>query len=46
MAVENVVWCTGFHPDFSWIDLPVFGDDEEPIEPIHERGIAAAEPGL
>src|SRR5204863_1980005 len=20
----NVIWCTGFHPGFSWIDLPVF----------------------
>ena len=42
----NVVWCTGFRPDFSWIDLPVFGEEEEPIEPIHHRGIVAGEPGL
>jgi putative flavoprotein involved in K+ transport len=42
----NVVWCTGFRPDFSWIDLPVFGDDDEPIEPIHRRGIVADVPGL
>jgi hypothetical protein len=21
----NVVWCTGYHPGLSWIDLPVFG---------------------
>ena len=25
LDVANVVWCTGFHPGFSWIDLPVFG---------------------
>jgi putative flavoprotein involved in K+ transport len=40
--VDNVVWCTGFHPGFSWIDLPVHG----PREPLHEGGIVASEPGL
>lgn len=40
--VANVVWCTGFRPDFSWIDLPVFGKEE----PEHERGVVAKEPGL
>jgi len=39
----NVVWCTGFVPDFSWIDLPVFGRDGEPR---HERGVVRSEPGL
>lgn len=42
LEVANVVWCTGFRPDFSWIDLPVFGESE----PIHHRGIVANEPGL
>jgi putative flavoprotein involved in K+ transport len=42
----NVIWCTGYRPDFSWIDLPVFGDEEDPIEPIHQRGIVADAPGL
>jgi putative flavoprotein involved in K+ transport len=47
LPVENVIWCTGFGPDFSWIDLPVFGgQDTEPTEPIHVRGIVADEPGL
>jgi putative flavoprotein involved in K+ transport len=47
LPVENVIWCTGFRPDFSWIDLPVFGgQDKEPNEPIHVRGIVADEPGL
>jgi putative flavoprotein involved in K+ transport len=46
LPVENVIWCTGFRPDFSWIDLPIFGDQEEPNEPIHVRGIVADEPGL
>jgi putative flavoprotein involved in K+ transport len=42
LEVANVLWCTGFHSDFSWIDLPVFGD----TGPRHHRGIAANEPGL
>ena len=42
LNVANVVWCTGFHPDFSWIDLPVLGEEE----PLHERGVVANEPGL
>jgi putative flavoprotein involved in K+ transport len=42
LDVANVVWCTGFHAGFSWIDLPVLGD----VEPEHERGIVPSEPGL
>jgi putative flavoprotein involved in K+ transport len=42
LDVANVVWCTGFHPGFSWIDLPVLG----PQEPAHHRGIVESEPGL
>jgi putative flavoprotein involved in K+ transport len=44
LEVANLIWCTGFRPDFSWIDLPVFG--EEKREPMHHRGIVAKEPGL
>ena len=44
LDVGNVIWCTGFRPDLSWIDLPVFGDDRR--EPIHRRGIVDIEPGL
>ena len=43
MEVANVVWCTGFHPGFSWIDLPAIGPDGEPM---HHRGIVPGEPGL
>jgi putative flavoprotein involved in K+ transport len=43
LDVANVVWCTGFHPGFSWIDLPVFGPDGDVR---HDRGVAADEPGL
>ena len=41
--VENVIWCTGFRPGFSWIDLPILGDRQEPS---HERGVVPSEPGL
>jgi putative flavoprotein involved in K+ transport len=42
LDVANVVWCMGFDPGFSWIDLPVLG----PQEPRHRRGIVESEPGL
>jgi len=41
--VTNVIWCTGFRHDLSWIDLPIFGEDGEPM---HERGVATNAPGL
>jgi putative flavoprotein involved in K+ transport len=43
LDVANVVWCTGFRQDFSWIDAPVIGDDGWPIE---SRGIVPGAPGL
>jgi putative flavoprotein involved in K+ transport len=43
LDVANVVWCTGFRQDFSWIDLPVFGEDGQPV---HERGAVRSAPGL
>ncbi|WP_049998860.1 flavin-containing monooxygenase [Halococcus sediminicola] len=46
LDVENVIWCTGFHPDFSWIDLSIFDGKERPKEPIHVRGVVPDEPGL
>ncbi len=46
LEVANVIWCTGFRPDFSWIDLPVFGEQENAKEPRHKRGIVADMPGL
>ncbi len=42
LDVANVIWCTGFHPGFSWIDLPVLDDGE----PRHERGVVPDAPGL
>ena len=43
LEVANVVWCTGFRTDFSWIDLPAFDGDGRPL---HERGVVDAVPGL
>ena len=43
LDVTNVIWCTGFRPGFSWIDLPVIDEHEEPT---HERGMVRGEPGL
>jgi putative flavoprotein involved in K+ transport len=45
LDVTNVIWCTGFSPAHSWIELPIFGGTPSK-EPIHERGIVAGEPGL
>jgi len=42
--VANVVWCTGFHPGFSWIDLPVMEDGAR--EPDHRSGVVEGMPGL
>jgi putative flavoprotein involved in K+ transport len=42
LDVTNVVWCTGYDPGYSFIDLPVLG----PQEPKHDRGIVEDEPGL
>jgi putative flavoprotein involved in K+ transport len=41
--VPNVLWCTGFKQDFTWIDAPVTGPDGWPLE---HRGIATSVPGL
>ena len=37
LDVTNVVWCTGFHPGFSWVDLPAF---DEKGYPRHHRGVS------
>jgi putative flavoprotein involved in K+ transport len=43
LDVANVIWCTGFAPDFSWIDLPIF---DENGDLLHNRGVVESEPGL
>ena len=41
--VPNVIWCTGFQTDYSWVHLPVFDGDGKPR---HYRGVVESEPGL
>jgi putative flavoprotein involved in K+ transport len=43
LEVANVIWCTGYRQEFSWIDLPIFGEDGEPV---HDRGVVVSEPGM
>jgi putative flavoprotein involved in K+ transport len=43
LDVANVVWCTGFDPGFSWINLPVFDDGGHVV---HKRGVVDAVPGI
>jgi putative flavoprotein involved in K+ transport len=40
---DVVIWCTGFTPDYRWIDLPILGADGYPR---HERGITVDMPRL
>jgi putative flavoprotein involved in K+ transport len=35
-GISAVIWATGFHSDFSWIELPVF---DEAGYPHHARGV-------
>jgi putative flavoprotein involved in K+ transport len=44
VEVKNVVWCTGFRPDFSWIHFPI--DVGEDGYPVQYRGAASSSPGL
>jgi putative flavoprotein involved in K+ transport len=41
--VANVIWCTGFNKDISWIQVPVAGVDGWPEQ---ERGVVPSFPGL
>jgi putative flavoprotein involved in K+ transport len=43
LDVTNVVWCTGFRHDFTWIDLPVMGKDGWPMQ---DHGVVPSVPGL
>jgi len=42
VEVDAVIWATGYRPDYSWIDLPVFDADGRLR---HRRGVTDA-PGL
>jgi putative flavoprotein involved in K+ transport len=43
LEAANIIWCTGYHPGFSWMELPVFDEDGLPR---HSRGVVQGEPGL
>lgn len=43
LDVANVVWCTGFRQDFTWIRLPILAEDGWPRE---RRGVVEDSPGL
>jgi putative flavoprotein involved in K+ transport len=43
LDAANVIWCTGYQPGFSWIELPVF---DETGQPRQDRGVVRGEPGL
>ena len=42
LELDAVVWATGYRPDYSWIDLPVFDDDGG----LHHRRGVTDVPGL
>jgi putative flavoprotein involved in K+ transport len=43
LDVTNVIWCTGYHHTFPWIDL---GGMDEHGAPVHSRGVSDEVSGL
>ena len=43
LDVANVIWCTGFRDDLTWVDLPAFDDDGSLRQ---HRGVVESVPGL
>ncbi|WP_431036983.1 MSMEG_0569 family flavin-dependent oxidoreductase [Pseudomonas yamanorum] len=39
-GITSIIWCIGFQPDFSWVDVPVFNGRNYPG---HTRGVTACE---
>jgi putative flavoprotein involved in K+ transport len=44
LDVRNVIWCTGFRPDHSWIDVAYETEDDG--YPVQYRGVVDSSPGL
>lgn len=42
LEVRNIIWCTGYSSDHSWIELPIF---DEQGDPLHHAGVSV-QPGL
>jgi putative flavoprotein involved in K+ transport len=43
LSVANVIWCTGYRPDFGWLEPSAIAPDGWPR---HRRGVSTAVPGL
>jgi putative flavoprotein involved in K+ transport len=43
LEVANVIWATGYRPDYAFVAAPIMGDDGWPIE---KRGVSPTVPGL
>ena len=43
LEASNVIWCTGYAPDYRWIDLSLHTQHGLPV---HDRGIVESCPGL
>jgi putative flavoprotein involved in K+ transport len=43
LKASNIIWSSGFHPGFEWIDLPVF---DSCGAPKHRSGVVESQPGL
>jgi putative flavoprotein involved in K+ transport len=41
-AIRSIVWATGFHPDYSWLHVPVL---DEKGQLVHQGGVVEA-PGM
>jgi putative flavoprotein involved in K+ transport len=41
-GISTIIWATGFHTDFSWLDVDAF---DEAGRPAHRRGVST-EPGV
>jgi putative flavoprotein involved in K+ transport len=42
-AIRSIVWATGFHPDYRWLDVPVL-DEKGALR--HDGGVVEDAPGL
>jgi putative flavoprotein involved in K+ transport len=42
LTVSNVIWSSGYHPGFEWLDLPVFENGAS----RHRSGVVDTQPGL
>jgi putative flavoprotein involved in K+ transport len=43
LDVTNVIWCTGFRSDYTWMHVPAFDDDGRLRQ---RRGVVESVPGL